>query len=60
MGNRDVVANRVGYLENGLLLYEEMTSLDLLNFFGDARNFNLTPKMHGLKPWLANVPWHRS
>ena len=36
-GNRDKVANRIGYLPENGPLYEEMTPMSLLNFFGDAR-----------------------
>lgn len=43
-GNRDVVANRVGYLPENGPLYEEMTPLDLLNFFGDARGLQSDTK----------------
>ena len=37
-GNRDEVANRIGYLPENGPLYEEMTPINLLNFFGDARS----------------------
>ena len=33
---RDIVANQIGYLPENGPLYEEMTPLGLLNFFGDA------------------------
>ena len=36
--NRSLVANRIGYLPENGPLYEEMTPIDLLNFFGDARS----------------------
>ena len=36
-GNRDAVANRIGYLPENGPLYEEMTPMSLLNFFSDAR-----------------------
>jgi ABC-2 type transport system ATP-binding protein len=39
-GNRDEVANRIGYLPENGPLYEEMTPLTLLNFFGDARSMD--------------------
>ena len=39
-GNRDAVANRIGYLPENGPLYEEMTPLTLLNFFGDARSLD--------------------
>ena len=39
-GNRDSVANRIGYLPENGPLYEEMTPLGLLNFFGDARGLD--------------------
>ena len=39
-GNRDAVANRIGYLPENGPLYEEMTPLGLLNFFGDARGID--------------------
>ena len=36
--NRDEGANRIGYLPENGPLYEEMTPISLLNFFGDARS----------------------
>ena len=36
-GNRNTVANRIGYLPENGPLYEEMTPLSLLKFFGAAR-----------------------
>ena len=39
--NREQVANRIGYLPENGPLYEEMTPLTLLNFFGDARRKTL-------------------
>ncbi|MDA1048300.1 MAG: ABC transporter ATP-binding protein [Verrucomicrobia bacterium] len=38
--NREAVANRIGYLPENGPLYEEMTPLGLLNFFGDARGMD--------------------
>jgi len=38
--NRAEVANRIGYLPENGPLYEEMTPVDLLNFFGDARGMD--------------------
>ena len=38
--NRWEVANRIGYLPENGPLYEEMTPIGLLNFFGDARNMD--------------------
>ena len=38
--NREQVANRIGYLPENGPLYEEMTPLTLLNFFGDARSMD--------------------
>ncbi len=38
--NRAEVANRIGYLPENGPLYEEMTPIDLLNFFGDARSMS--------------------
>jgi ABC-2 type transport system ATP-binding protein len=38
--NREVVANRIGYLPENGPLYEEMTPIGLLNFFGDARGID--------------------
>ncbi len=43
-GNRDQVANRIGYLPENGPLYEEMTPFDLLNFFGDARGMDAALK----------------
>ena len=43
-GNRDEVANRIGYLPENGPLYEEMTPLTLLNFFGDARSMDANYK----------------
>jgi len=43
-GNRDAVANRIGYLPENGPLYEEMTPLGLLNFFGDARGIDNSTK----------------
>jgi ABC-2 type transport system ATP-binding protein len=43
-GNRDAVANRIGYLPENGPLYEEMTPLGLLNFFGDARGIDSPTK----------------
>jgi len=36
--NRSIVANRIGYLPENGPLYEDMTPIALLNFFGDARS----------------------
>ena len=38
--NRNLVANRIGYLPENGPLYEEMTPISLLNFFGDARSMD--------------------
>jgi len=38
--HRDEVANRIGYLPENGPLYEEMTPLSLLNFFGSARGMD--------------------
>ena len=38
--NRSVVANRIGYLPENGPLYDEMTPIALLNFFGDARSMD--------------------
>lgn len=38
--NREAVANRIGYLPENGPLYEEMTPIGLLNFFGDARGMD--------------------
>ena len=43
-GNRDIVANRIGYLPENGPLYEEMTPLGLLHFFGDARGIDSSTK----------------
>ena len=43
-GNRDEVANRIGYLPENGPLYEEMTPISLLNFFGDARSIPTAQK----------------
>jgi ABC-2 type transport system ATP-binding protein len=42
--NRDEVANRIGYLPENGPLYEEMTPISLLNFFGDARSIPAAQK----------------
>lgn len=42
--NRDSVANRIGYLPENGPLYEEMTPITLLNFFGDARSMDESTK----------------
>ena len=41
---RDEVANRIGYLPENGPLYEEMTPMSLLNFFGDARGMDANRK----------------
>jgi len=41
-GNRNTVANRIGYLPENGPLYEEMTPLALLKFFGEARGMEKT------------------
>ena len=41
-GNRNTVANRIGYLPENGPLYEEMTPLSLLKFFGEARGMEST------------------
>ena len=42
--NRDEVANRIGYLPENGPLYEEMTPISLLNFFGEARSIPAAQK----------------
>lgn len=42
--NRELVANRIGYLPENGPLYEEMTPITLLNFFGDARSMDASTK----------------
>ena len=42
--NRSLVANRIGYLPENGPLYEEMTPISLLNFFGDARSLDPATK----------------
>jgi ABC-2 type transport system ATP-binding protein len=42
--NRSLVANRIGYLPENGPLYEEMTPIALLNFFGDARSMDESTK----------------
>ena len=42
--NRELVANRIGYLPENGPLYEEMTPITLLNFFGDARSLDESTK----------------
>ena len=42
--NRSLVANRIGYLPENGPLYEEMTPISLLNFFGDARSMDPSTK----------------
>jgi ABC-2 type transport system ATP-binding protein len=42
--NREEVANRIGYLPENGPLYEEMTPIGLLNFFGDARGMGKNRK----------------
>jgi len=42
--NRELVSNRIGYLPENGPLYEEMTPITLLNFFGDARSMNESTK----------------
>ena len=42
--NREEVANRIGYLPENGPLYEEMTPIGLLNFFGDARGMGKKEK----------------
>lgn len=42
--NRSLVANRIGYLPENGPLYEEMTPISLLNFFGDARSLDPSVK----------------
>ena len=47
--SRDEVANRIGYLPENGPLYEEMTPLSLLNFFGDARSIPSDKKEHRIQ-----------
>ena len=42
--NREEVANKIGYLPENGPLYEEMTPIGLLNFFGDARGMGKKEK----------------
>ena len=42
--NRESVANKIGYLPENGPLYEEMTPLNLLNFFADARGMASSTK----------------
>jgi ABC-2 type transport system ATP-binding protein len=42
--NREEVANKIGYLPENGPLYEEMTPIGLLNFFGDARGMGKNRK----------------
>ena len=42
--NRELIANRIGYLPENGPLYEEMTPITLLNFFGDARSMDESTK----------------
>ena len=42
--NRAEVANRIGYLPENGPLYEEMTPIGLLNFFGEARGMEMNLK----------------
>ena len=42
--NRSIVANRIGYLPENGPLYEDMTPIALLNFFGDARSMDPSTK----------------
>ena len=42
--HRNEVANRIGYLPENGPLYEEMTPMSLLNFFGDARGLDVNRK----------------
>jgi ABC-2 type transport system ATP-binding protein len=42
--NREEVANKIGYLPENGPLYEEMTPIGLLNFFGDARGMDKNRK----------------
>ena len=54
--NRSVVANRIGYLPENGPLYEEMTPIALLNFFGDARSMDPATKRDRISQVLNNVP----
>ena len=47
--NRAEVANRIGYLPENGPLYEEMTPIDLLNFFGDARGMDKALKANRIE-----------
>jgi len=47
--NRAEVANRIGYLPENGPLYEEMTPVDLLNFFGDARGMDKNLKANRIE-----------
>ncbi len=48
-GNRDKVANRIGYLPENGPLYEEMTPVSLLNFFADARGISQKQKQERIE-----------
>jgi ABC-2 type transport system ATP-binding protein len=48
-GNRDKVANRIGYLPENGPLYDEMTPIGLLNFFGDARGMSPSLKQERIE-----------
>jgi ABC-2 type transport system ATP-binding protein len=47
--NREEVANRIGYLPENGPLYEEMTPIGLLNFFGDARGMDKNLKANRIE-----------
>jgi ABC-2 type transport system ATP-binding protein len=47
--NRAEVANRIGYLPENGPLYEEMTPIGLLNFFGDARGMDKNLKANRIE-----------
>ena len=51
--NRAEVANRIGYLPENGPLYEEMTPVDLLNFFGDARGMDKNLKANRIEKVIA-------
>lgn len=52
--NREKVANRIGYLPENGPLYEEMTPLSLLNFFGDARSLSPSLKKERIE-WATEL-----
>ena len=56
--NRNAVANRIGYLPENGPLYEEMTPLSLLNFFGDARSIPSDKKYSRIEQVIDQCALH--